>query len=296
MKKLTSEQRQTIKIAREMTLNNAWQLLQNAVHLFEKKQYAVACFLAMTAIEESGKLFVLQLVQGDLLKIIHGYTYVPQPDPQQLQHFLRNHLDKAIQAAAVSLYINTGADRRHGTNPKSGVHRTSGIILLARSGRWMDIRNACIYTDLDVTMNLASSPREVITSEHAYYFICMAFEILAEQSTSGFGNSFENGDPETIKFWQELVANMKELVAGQATDANIYEILQKALQNYPGNKSVGMSTSMKFQQERLNDLANFMKRWAGTVDIDKLEFLSNPEPLRKEAERREGYIDTDSTE
>ena len=44
---------------------------------------------------------------------------------------------------------------------------------------------------------------------------------------------------------------------------------------------------MQFRQDRLNDLDNFMKQWANTLDIDELEFLANPEPLREEAKRRE---------
>lgn len=289
MKKLTDEQVQIIKLARQKTINSAWQLLQNAVQLFEKKQYALACFLAMTTIEEVGKLFVLQLIQGDLLKIVNARATRPaEPDLKELQRFLRSHLEKAIEAAAVSLYVNTGADRRHGIHPKSGMHRTSGVILLARSGRWMHIRNACLYTDLDLTVSLASSPDDVITPEHAYYFVCMAFEVLAEQSSSGFGNSFESGDPETVNFWQGLASDLAELIRGTASDGDISQLLEKVIQNYPSVADTDViSRSMQFQQDRLSDLGNFMKRWASTVDIDKLEFLTNPEPLREEAKKRE---------
>lgn len=289
MKELTDEQVQTIKLARQKTIENAWQLLQNAVQLFERKQYALACFLAMTTIEEVGKLFVLQLVQGDLLKIVNAHAIKPaEPDLKELLRFLRSHLEKAIQAAAVSLYVNTGADRRHGIHPKSGIHRTSGVILLARSGRWMNIRNACLYTDLDLAVGLASSPEDAITPEHAYYFICMAFEVIAEQSSSGFGNSFESGDPETTQFWQGLASDLAKLIKGTSSNAIIQELLEKAIQNYPSvGETDAISKSMHFYHDRLSDLGNFMKRWANILDIDKLEFLANPEPLREEARRRE---------
>ncbi|OFV68789.1 MAG: hypothetical protein SCAL_000465 [Candidatus Syntrophoarchaeum caldarius] len=30
-----------------------------------------------------------------------------------------------------------------------------------------------------------------------------------------------------------------------------------------------------------------MEQWSSTVDLDQLDFLANPEPLREEAEKRE---------
>lgn len=289
MKTLTDKQVEAIRIAREKTLSNAWQLLQNAVHLFETKQYALSCFSAMTAIEESGKLFVLQIIQGDSMKILYeGIRVPPEPNISALQRFLRNHVEKAIQAAAMSLYINEGADRRHGINSESGMHRTSGVILLARSGKWMEVRNACLYTDLNLIDDVALAPKDVITPEHAYYFICMAFEVVAEQSSSGFGNSFESGDSETISFWQEFVTDLERLIEKRPSKDAIKQLLENASKKYPvadAAKTIGKS--MQFWKERLNDLGKFMERWGNTVDIDKLEFLCNPEPLRGEAEKRE---------
>ena len=289
MNKLIDAQIDAIRLVRRKTINNAWQLLQNAVKLFVTKQYPLACFIAMTTIEEVGKLFILQIIQGDLLKIVEeNVKQVPEPDSGKLRHFLRNHLEKAIQAAAVSLYVNVGADKRHGIHPKSGLHRTSGVILLARSGRWMNIRNACLYSDLDLSANLASCPEDAITPEHAYYFICMAFEIIAEQSSSGFGNSFESSDPETLRFWKELASGLKDFVEEGPGDIDVLKLIKQAVKNYSSiidTEKIG--ESMQFTQDRLNDLRDFIECWSGTVNIDELEFLANPEPLRVEAIKRE---------
>ena len=185
----------------------------------------------------------LQLVQGDVFKEL-GVKLEPPPDlnTKELNKFLRNHLDKALEAAASSLYINAGADRRHGVHPISGIHCTSGVVLLARSGRWMSIRNSCLYTEVDFATNSTSSPNDFITREHAYYFICMGFEVLAEQAEAGFGSGLEGRD---------------------------------------------VSKSIQFWQDRLKDLKRFMEQWSSTVDLDQLDFLANPEPLREEAEKRE---------
>lgn len=234
MRKLSKAVCETLRSAREKTLTNAWHLLQTTVELFEQEQYATACFLAMTAIEEVGKLFVLLCIQ--LRPPLSGLN------TKELNKFLLDHLNKALQAAAWSLYINAGADQRHGVHPVSGMHRTSGVVLLARPGRWMDIRNACLYTDVDLTSNLAFSPSDFITRAHAYYFICMGFEVLAEQAESGLGSDREGCD---------------------------------------------VSKSIQFWQDRIGDVKKFMERWSNTVNLDCIDFLADPGPLRKEGEKRE---------
>ncbi len=45
----------------------------------------------------------------------------------------------------------------------------------------MSLRNACLYTDIDRDTGVVQSPENVITSAHAYCFVCMAHEVLAEQ-------------------------------------------------------------------------------------------------------------------
>ena len=246
MLKLTPEVRETIRLARQKTIVNAWQLLQTAVGLFENNQCTTACFLAMTAIEEIGKLFILQMVQGDVIRGLSKLGFeadLPEElDAGKLDKFLKNHLDKAVQAAATSLYINSGADRRHGVDPHSNIIRTSGVVLLARSGRWMRIRNNCLYTDINFSSRATISPAEFISREHAYYFTCMGFEILAEQAEAGLGSVLEG--PNVV-------------------------------------------TSIQFWQDRIKELEGFMERWSSTVNLDKLDFLAHPEPLRKEADRRE---------
>lgn len=223
MVKLTPTVRKTLRLAREKTITNAWQLLETAVQLFEQEQYATACFLAMTGIEEVGKLFVLRLVQGDTLEVCGGQLECPpELDTKQLDSFLRRHLDKALQAAAWSLYINAGADRRHGVHPVSGIHRTSGVVLLARSGRWMSIRNGCLYTDVDFASNSALSPSDLITREHAYYFICMGFKVLAEQAESGLGSDFEGRDgTRSFQFWQDRLGDLERFMKRWSTTVDV---------------------------------------------------------------------------
>ncbi len=289
MPKLTETARSTIRLARMKTIDNAWHLLQTAIDLFEREHYPPACFLGMTTIEEAGKLPIFQLMQGDALRVLGvGPDHLSLPSGKDLRKFTRSHLDKALQAAAWSLYINAGADRRHGIHPTSQMHRTSGVILLARSGLWMVIRNGCMYSEIDLASDLARAPSDLITREHAYYFICMAFEVLAEQATSGLGNSFESTDEETIKFWQNVLADVVQPSEQQIGTGNVRELIERLQAAYWSSVDTScMDVSMRFWVDRMDDLRRFMERWSDTVCLDQLDFLANPEPLRKEAKRRE---------
>jgi len=237
VKKLPNKTSKPLQFTREKIISNAWQLLKNSIKLYEQKEYPIATFLAMSAIEEIGKLLILPLppFEGNGLEPVYEF------DAKKNRKIIRDHLAKAILAAGSSLCINAGADRRHGIHPESKILRSSGVILLARSGRWMKIRNSCLYTDGIFTPDKISSPSDSIFCEHAYYFICMGFEILAEQAEMGYGFSVENDNtPKGIEFWKA----------------------------------------------RLNDLEKFMERWSDTINLDRLDFLANPEPLRKEATKK----------
>lgn len=205
-----------IQEAREKTALSATDLLATAVRLFEEGIIPVSCFLAMTTIEEVGKLIVLRMAQGVRLQGYPGDVEPPQVlDEAALRNFTRNHLQKAVQAAAWSLFINSEADRRHGVHPSSQIHRTNGVILLARSRRWMTLRNACLYTDLDIASAKATSPTDVVTREHAYYFIAMAFEILAEQAEAGIGIPFvETPSSQAHQFFSDRLEELEVFMTG----------------------------------------------------------------------------------
>lgn len=227
MIKLTKAVRGTLQLARRKTITNAWQLLQTAVKLFEQRQYAIACFLAMTTIEEIGKVFILRIAQRDEFETLSVIKLEPLPElnTKGLYKFLRNHLHKALKAAAVSLYINAGADRRHGVHPISGMHITSGVVLLVRSGRWMSIRNSCLYTDVNLAANSTLSPSDFITREHAYYFICMGFEVLGEQAEAGFGSILEGRDAKkSVQFWQDRLKDLKRFMEQWSSTVNIDQL------------------------------------------------------------------------
>jgi AbiV family abortive infection protein len=159
----------------EKVYSNIRALIDDAVLLYKKSQFPRASFCAMTAIEETGKLWILSLQH---MKATTNGNY--KPDSQKLTKILTDHTGKALQMAVHSLFINAGADRRHGMHPKSGIHRSTGVVLLARSGEWMEWRNKCCYVDVDFSTSKSEGCQDAIDKSIAYYFICMAYEGLAE--------------------------------------------------------------------------------------------------------------------
>jgi len=138
--------------ARKKIMKNAENLLEEALILYEKNRYQRSAFNAMSCIEECGKLWMIRLVSTNSVKTKN----LPSPDK-----LLRNHTEKTRQLA-MGFYINSAADRRHGSHPVNKMVRTSGIILLVRSRKWMDWRNSCLYTDISVSQKQCRRPSKSI--------------------------------------------------------------------------------------------------------------------------------------
>lgn len=179
--------RNTLAETRVRIAETALNHVTTAIGVFESYSYAHACFLAITAIEEMGKARTLQIVQGD---VFERYEPVKIYDGE-ISNFLQNHSTKAIRAAASGLVANHGAVRRHGRHEEADLNLSSGILYLGKSGKWMNVRNACIYTDTNISGKSVYWPTNEISAHHAYYFICMALEVLAEESEAGFGSPLE---------------------------------------------------------------------------------------------------------
>jgi AbiV family abortive infection protein len=225
----------SLRMWRSKILENALLQLRGARGLLEKGNFPVACLLSMTAIEEAGKLPIL-IVTADRVRKLIGADEPTSKWLRRVQRYLRDHPEKARQAATWSLMINAGADRRQGTHPGSGISRTSGVILLVRSGQWMALRNSCLYVDLSASRSEVVSPREAVTMAHTYYMICMAHEVVAGQATAAFDD---------------------------------------------------VASGLSVEDKVLSELEQFMTERGSSVDVDSLDFLANPWPLRREAERRE---------
>lgn len=186
--------------AREETLHHSREQVRTAMDLFSSDDYESACFLAMTAIEEAGKVGLLQFIRGNQF-----WGTPSRIDTDELRSILSDHQGKALRSAASALCVNNRARRIYGTHPDSDIELKNGLLLLARAGNeWMRIRGNCVYTDLDLHSKSLTTPSREIGFNYAYYFICMAGEVVAEEAERGFGSFVENRDPEeSLQFWNQ---------------------------------------------------------------------------------------------
>ena len=175
-----------------VTYNNVKGLIEDSQILFREARYRSAGFLAMTAIEEVGKLWLLR------------FSHLAGAPIVGLTKMVRDHTGKALEAAAWCLQLNAGADRRHGKNPSSKVSATDGIALLSRSTQWMRYRNACIYSDDDLAAQFDRA--------HSYYFICMALEVLAEETVS------ETVEGDAVTVWKDIIRGLEDFMEQYKTD------------------------------------------------------------------------------
>ena len=193
MREFNEDVKRTLSETRLRVAETGFNHITTAIGLFEDTAFSQACFLAMTGIEEMGKARTLQLVQSDAVVDEEPARI----DAKGIERFLREHRLKATRAGASGLSVNHGAVRRHGRHEEADLNLTSGILFLTESNQWMDIRNRCLYSDVDIHSKQVKWPAKRISGDYAYYFICMCLEIMAKESDAGFGSpieKFESGD------------------------------------------------------------------------------------------------------
>lgn len=211
---------------RRDTFYNAKRLINDASALFQEEKYPSSTFCAMTAIEEIGKVIYLRMVSISLL--LRTDKMLSSKQIKEIKRVIRNHTGKALQMATWSLFINSAADKRHGVHPDSKIYRTTGIVLLVRSKKWMEYRNNCLYTDINFKNKSVISPSKV-SRAHAYYFICMAYEGLSEQAESGLGSEVEGIDgTEARSEWIKVEKELEKFIDKNYTDVDDLDFLKNA--------------------------------------------------------------------
>lgn len=134
-------------------LEGYWRLTRQ---LFSAGDHAVAAFLAITLIEEIGKIPILQsALKGDKSSL----------------RKLRDHKGKYEIAASWTLLVNSRVTRIYGEDEM-------------RFARWLrdkellEIRNAALY--LDVKGSTVTVPNRAVDVADARLLICIAGEVYAE--------------------------------------------------------------------------------------------------------------------
>lgn len=153
---------------RKSIFANAKRLLFDSEKLFKEGSFPSAAFLAITSIEEIGKLYDVLIAHH---KINKGKFNIKEFYDRFRNHKMK-HLSsftKAIQSTKISKKI-------------------SRLWELIADNRLMTIRNNCLYEDVDILKEIISSPSATLSRDEAYYFIETAYEVLLSQLDSAFGH------------------------------------------------------------------------------------------------------------
>lgn len=213
------QQKEALRVAEYKALDTARAHIDTAKKLFADSDWSHACFLAMTAIEETGKSLQFQLASVQ--------------DDQSVLDELRNHRIKAMSGAVMPLVTNKGALARHGHHAVTGIGRIAAVGLLGEApGEWMALRNRCLYVDVKMETSTVTAPADQVTREHAYLMIVAALESYAEIHAPDF--SYRDVSIESL-----------------SDDAR--------------------------QKRVLAEIEVFSAQESGLVDLDRLDFIANPE-------------------
>jgi AbiV family abortive infection protein len=146
--------------------------------------FALAVFLAITLIEEVGKVVILEAaMKGDVAA----------------QKEFRNHREKYINAVGATLAINSRVSRIYG---KDEIRFGKWF----RNGKLFAIRNSALYLELQGT-NLVV-PDQTINRADALLLVCIAGEVYAEIQ----GKQTGTGPAE----WQRILSEIDQFRTREA--------------------------------------------------------------------------------
>ncbi len=134
-------------------LQSYWARCQDA---YDRNDYPMAAFLAITLIEEVGKVFILG--NAELGKELDKKTF-------------RNHRGKYRHAVGGALFVNSRVSRIY-------VEEEKRFAEWFRKDKLFIIRNNALYAE--ITNEHLTVPSETIKHEDARLLVCIAGEILAE--------------------------------------------------------------------------------------------------------------------
>jgi len=150
-----------------------WRL---AREMYVAGEYPLAAFLAITLIEEIGKIPLLEEALGG--------------NAEAKKEF-RSHRDKYVNAVGATLAVNMRVSRVYGRDE-------SRFAQWFRDGKLFQMRNSALYLELRGAHLVA--PEEVIKRADALLLVCIAGEVYAEIQ----GRQTGTGPTE----WQRILAEI----------------------------------------------------------------------------------------
>jgi len=175
---------------------NAKRLLLESHQHFQRKLFPTSTFLSISAIEEMGKYYLCRVMairnkKGDLTQ--QHISNLRQHPPKQLNSFLPPFPFEKKKEISQNI---------------------SRFWELVADNKLMDIRNNCLYVDIDLKNIKILSPSSSIGEHDAQYFLETAYEIILLQMQSSLKSldceiSFHIIFTKEIPFFQENLDQLR---------------------------------------------------------------------------------------
>jgi len=166
----------------EAYIKHAENLWGNALMMFQKSSYAMACFLSIVCIEECSKISFGEFQFYHT--VIHGKSSV-EIKPRR-KNPLSQHNKKHFVAACSGALVNARMDNI------VGVDKVTEFIEDCESGKLERIRQMCLYADVSKEGAIVI-PEAVVTKEQAAFYITVAGLLLSQiEGAESIKNGFQD--------------------------------------------------------------------------------------------------------
>jgi AbiV family abortive infection protein len=166
----------------EAYIKHAENLWENALIMFQKSSYAMACFLSIVCIEECSKISFGEF--QFYYTVIHGKSSV-EIKPRG-KNPLSKHNKKHFVAACSGALVNARMDNI------VGVDKVTEFIEDCESGKLEKIRQMCLYADVSKEGAIVI-PEAIVTKEQAAFYIAVAGQLLSQiEGAESIKNGFQD--------------------------------------------------------------------------------------------------------
>lgn len=169
---------------------NVW---NDAVSMYQKQRFSMACFLSIVCIEECSKISFGEFQYYH--RILHEE---PKGEKKPRgKNPLSQHSKKHFIAACSGALVNTRMDNL------LGIDKVAEFIENCESGQLEKLRQMSLYADINKE-GAVLVPEERITKEQSLFYVCLAGELLsqiegAESFRGGFQDKLDKFEAENIK-------------------------------------------------------------------------------------------------
>ena len=157
-----------------LCVESVFELWEASACLWNNGKFATATALAISALEETGKLAAerMRVAGARSIKFSDDDVRALEEEWNLRRKPFLDHFTKSVLAVMSGALINARLDR------VVGIDFVIDFLRMAEEGKLEAIRQQCLY--LDVKENLLQRPQDAVSAEVASRYVALAGEVLAE--------------------------------------------------------------------------------------------------------------------